>query len=882
MKKLGITSKLTLIFILFAGAVLAGLGIPAYNNGRTALKIATFSEIQTTTLEKQAALASWVTDRQHSIGDIASQTNLWETVTAFIAATPDSSDAVNLHTDLVANLQNWAGDEHRYHSLEVIDAATGRVIASTDAADEGKFREEQPYFINGLHTAFVQNPYYDLAEQRPGMTAAAPIVSPEGRVVAVLAGPLNMDEMNTIIQRRSGLHQTDDAFLVNTSNLFVTQPRLISNPAVLQRGVHTEAVNDCLTHKSGEIAALDYRNVPSFIVYRWMPERQLCLVVKMDQTEALAPVRALASTMAFSGGLVFLLGSIVALLMSRSIARPIRQLAKGAERIGQGDLDVRIEVRSEDEIGKLGIAFNHMASAIGEKNAQLRNWATDLELRVQERTSELRDSEERYRILSETSPDMIFVIDRQDRVLYANNLAYRQFGKTPDEVIGKNRSELFTPPVLEDQSSGLPQVLNSLQPYSSEILIASPTGQQWLETQLVPLRNAEGEVIAAMGVSRDITERKRIEEAVHQSEEQYRALFTTMMEGFCIIEVLFDAENNPTDYRFLETNTAFDFQTGLQAAKGKRMRELAPENEEYWYQIYGKVALTGESTRFVNESKVLKRWYDVTAYRVGGQASRKVAILFNDITEVKKAAEALAKSAQDLESSNKDLERSNKELERFAYVASHDLQEPLRMVTSYLQLLEMRYKNKLDSDANEFINYAVDGSNRMKTLINDLLAYSRVGMRGKEFNLTDCEEILSRALVSLEYSIKDNHARVTHDPLPKVMADEAQLESLFQNLIGNAIKFHGKKPPRIHVGVKKDEKNWTFSVSDNGIGIDPQYFERIFILFQRLHNRDDYPGTGIGLAISKRIVERHGGRIWIESEPEKGSTFYFNIPIKGG
>jgi light-regulated signal transduction histidine kinase (bacteriophytochrome) len=175
----------------------------------------------------------------------------------------------------------------------------------------------------------------------------------------------------------------------------------------------------------------------------------------------------------------------------------------------------------------------------------------------------------------------------------------------------------------------------------------------------------------------------------------------------------------------------------------------------------------------------------------------------------------------------------------------------------------------------------VDGSNRMKTLINDLLAYSRVGTRGKEFALTDCEEVLERVLSNLEVSIAESQGKVTHDPLPSVIADDVQLESLFQNLIGNAIKFHGKKPPRIHVGIKKDEKNWVFSVSDNGIGIDPQYFERIFIIFQRLHNRQEYPGTGIGLAISKRIVERHGGRLWIESQPGRGSTFYFTLPMKG-
>jgi signal transduction histidine kinase len=245
-------------------------------------------------------------------------------------------------------------------------------------------------------------------------------------------------------------------------------------------------------------------------------------------------------------------------------------------------------------------------------------------------------------------------------------------------------------------------------------------------------------------------------------------------------------------------------------------------------------------------------------------------LIGTDNTERKKAEEKIK--------TMNDLARSNAELERFAHVASHDLQEPLRTVTSYLQLLEKHYKDKLDDNALEFIKYAVDGSNRMKTLINDLLAYSRVGTYSKEFALTDCEEVLARVLTSLQVSIEENKVKVTHDPLPKVMADDAQLESLFQNLIGNAIKFRGKKSPRIHVGVKKNEKDWIFSISDNGIGIDPQYFERIFIIFQRLHNREEYPGTGIGLAISKRIVERHGGSIWIESQPEKGSTFFFTLP----
>jgi PAS domain S-box-containing protein len=253
-----------------------------------------------------------------------------------------------------------------------------------------------------------------------------------------------------------------------------------------------------------------------------------------------------------------------------------------------------------------------------------------------------------------------------------------------------------------------------------------------------------------------------------------------------------------------------------------------------------------------------------------------ILVAFEDITERKKAEEALRIVAE-------NLKRSNLELEQFAYVASHDLQEPLRMVTSYTQLLEQRYKGKLDADADEFIKYAVDGANRMRRLIDDLLSYSRVNSRGNPFRPTESELALDVALKNLQISIEENGAVVTHDQLPEVMADEGQLVQLLQNLIGNAIKFHAKEPPCVHVSAKHlQEKEYLFSVQDNGIGIDPQYFDRLFKIFQRLHTKEEYPGTGIGLALCKRIVERHSGRIWLESQPGKGTTIYFTLNNKKG
>lgn len=225
-----------------------------------------------------------------------------------------------------------------------------------------------------------------------------------------------------------------------------------------------------------------------------------------------------------------------------------------------------------------------------------------------------------------------------------------------------------------------------------------------------------------------------------------------------------------------------------------------------------------------------------------------------------------------------ELQRSNEELQQFSYVVSHDLQEPLRMVASYVQRLAKRYLGRLDAEAEESIGYAVEGATRMQALIRDLLVYTRVGSQGQAFGAVDCEAVLAHTVQDLQLAIAESGAEVTHDPLPTVRGDVAQLRLVFQNLIGNALKFRGPAPLRVHVSARPAGWQWTFSVRDNGIGLDPRQRERIFQVFQRLHTRGQYPGTGIGLAICKKIVEQHGGRIWVESEPEKGATFFCTLP----
>jgi len=261
-----------------------------------------------------------------------------------------------------------------------------------------------------------------------------------------------------------------------------------------------------------------------------------------------------------------------------------------------------------------------------------------------------------------------------------------------------------------------------------------------------------------------------------------------------------------------------------------------------------------------------------------GKLEHRIPIMSKD--EFGRLAESFNRMVDHIEETAKNLQRSNAELEQFAYVDSHDLQEPLRMVTSFLQLLQKRYKGQLDDDADKFINYAVDGSERMRQLINDLLTFSRVGKNVNQFQLIDCRAVLDRVLLNLKMVIEDAGAEVTYDSPPTVLADEIQLVQLFQNLTGNAIKFRGKEPPKVHISITRQNSDWLFSIRDNGIGIEPQYADRIFVIFQKLHTKSKYSGTGIGLAICKKIVENHGGRIWLQSVPDRGSVFSFTLPIK--
>ncbi|MBV8890091.1 MAG: PAS-domain containing protein [Alphaproteobacteria bacterium] len=410
--------------------------------------------------------------------------------------------------------------------------------------------------------------------------------------------------------------------------------------------------------------------------------------------------------------------------------------------------------------------------------------------------------------------------------------------------------------------------------------ISTPGGLRYIRASGSPRYDSNGRFCGYRGTARDVTAQL---DAENRAAATYQR-FAEAIESIPASLMLFDADDRivicndatkryfPGAQHLLVPGTRFEDLLRADIASGNVWK--SGTDVEKWIRSRmkrhrsAKAVLTGQ----------LKggRWIQVIERRTSDGGTIGIRM---DITKLKRKEQQLKRKAQELEEHSRELQRSNTELEQFAYVASHDLQEPLRMVASYCQLLQRRYRDKLDQDAGEFIAYAVEGASRMQRLINDLLSYSRVGRKGGAFEPLAAADLVKAALANLQGAIADSAAHIDVDELPRINGERTQLVQLFQNLIGNAIKFRREEPPRIRITSSIENGFARFIVADNGIGIEREYVERVFLIFQRLHERSRYPGTGIGLAIAKKVIDRHGGRIWIESVPGRGSQFQFTLPL---
>ncbi len=475
----------------------------------------------------------------------------------------------------------------------------------------------------------------------------------------------------------------------------------------------------------------------------------------------------------------------------------------------------------------------------------------------------------------ENIPNMIFVKDAKDlRFVRFNKSGEQLLGISREEMLGKSDYDFFPKDEADFFTTNDREVLERKQlvDIAEEQIQTKNRGIRILHTRKIPLLDARGNPLHLLGISEDITDRKRAEELLRESEVRYRTLFDSIDEGYCIIQMIFDEQDKPVDYRFLVINPSFERQTGLRDALGKRMRELAPNHEEHWFDIYGRIALTGEPARFENRAEQLHRWYDVYAFRFGEPEDRQVAILFNDITERKQAAEAL-------QHSNAQLEAANKELETFSYSVSHDLRAPLRHIDGFADLLSKKAFRDLDSTSQHYLSTISTSAKFMGQLIDDLLVFSRMSRSDIKRSVINPYSVIHEVIQQLNHETSNREIKWTIHPLPMVSADPMMLHLIFQNLIGNAVKYTRPRPAaEIEVGCKKGPGQFQFYVSDNGVGFDMKYVDKLFGVFQRLHRSDEFEGTGIGLASVQRIVHRHGGQTWAESTLGKGSTFSFSIP----
>jgi PAS domain S-box-containing protein len=492
---------------------------------------------------------------------------------------------------------------------------------------------------------------------------------------------------------------------------------------------------------------------------------------------------------------------------------------------------------------------------------------------------QLARMEDKYRGLLEAAPDAMVVVNSSGHVVLLNLQAERQFGYPPDELIGQSVKKIipkgFAERLIADDTRSAVEALAQQMGTGLELTGLRKDGSNFpIEIMLSPLESSEGVLVTA--AIRDITERKRVENALRENEERFRLIVSNVKD---YANIMLD-----TDGLIVSWNQ------GAEKIKGYRADEIIGKHFSLFYtaedidnglpkfeleQASTTGSFEGESWSVHKDGSCFFASVVLTALRDEGGPLRGYGQVTRDVTDRKESEEHLQKTMA-------ELKRSNDELEQFAYVASHDLQEPLRMVASYTQLLAKRYQGRLDSDADEFIAYAVDGCNRMQRLIKDLLSYSRSGANIGTLQPISGETALEEALANLQVTIEENGAVVTHDALPVILTDETQLVQLFQNLVGNAIKYRSAEIPHVNVSATRNgRKEWIFSVQDNGLGIEPRYFDKIFVLFQRLHGRDEFEGTGIGLAMCKKIVDRLGGRIWVDSEPGKGSTFSFALPAGG-
>ncbi len=922
-QRIGLTYKVAGVFVVFAALLLAIVGSLAYYSGHDALQEATLADLHSAATEKVEALDRWMEEQQSDILSLAAMPGVVGDLATMAAAKEGSGASRSAHDRLVKGFHPFTG--HELLTLFVMTPDDGRIIVSTNPREEGRFKENRPYFINGRHSLSVHGPYNSLDLGAPAITVAVPVKTSDGRLVGVLAGRLSMDDMGSVVNPKADRHRTNDAYLVNRSNLFVTQPRFISDPVVLRRGIHTEAVKRGLRGESGHLLSRDYRGTPTIAVYRWLPKHQLCLVVEKDQQEAFAPSQAFGKVIMLIGFLALVVASVVAIGLARTITRPVLALQVGAARFARGEKNVRLPETAQDELGDLASEFNHMATAISEREEALHRWAH----------------------IFKHAEWGIAIIDSDRGQLDLMNPAFaRMYGYTVEELSGRPLVEICTPEEQANWREHL-RLAHKQGHHTFETVHVRKDGAAFpVLTDVTAVKDEHGRALYLAVNVRDITERRRTEEEKRRTQERAERL----AEEMAIIAEIGRAVSSTLDINqvFERVDTKVrklipydrllvnlkksdgefvvvyasgvdnigrrpgDSHPSQGTATGVVMATRAgiliqPEDAEEIKDRYPNLYATFEtglrSTMCVPlisldkvigsvtfRSKKLKAYSEQDlrlAEKIGAQIAGAIANakLFNDLHRMEKS----------LRESEERLHRAEKmeALGQLAGGVAHDLNNVLGVSILYSELLQERIPE--ENPLRKYVDNIFSSTQKGAAIIEDLLTLARRGVKASD--VMNLNSIVTNFLKTPEFEkIQSHHPQVSfrtecQAELLNIKGSPLHLEKTLMNLVANAAEaISGKgevtirtenryldKPVRGYDEVTEGDYA-VLIVSDTGMGIPAENIGKIFEPFytKKTMGRS---GTGLGLAIVWGTVKDHQGYIDLHTEIGEGTTFTLYFPV---
>ena len=698
----------------------------------------------------------------------------------------------------------------------------------------------------------------------PFLRAASPVFSADGKLFGIVI--INVDMRVALAEVAQSVWPDGQVFVVNEDGDYLLHPdkgrefgfdlgqryRVQNDfPDLATQLVSNAMFSGMVKDASGHDFAIALNPV------RLAGGRLVTVIEAVPSEVAMASAGGVRQATILGGLAAMLAAAALAVLLARSLTRPLMQMAHSLSRF-TGKEEIPMPVRASGEIGALARAFARMAATVREKTTALQREITE-RARIEER-------ERIYVAAVESASDAIVTTTIDGIITTWNGGAEHLFGYSAKEAIGQSIGIIATEKQRHEQLDHESRVRRSERIEDFETARRAKDGTlRDVSLTFSPIADGDGKPVSAAAIYRDIGPRKL-------AEERFRLAVEASPGAMIMAD-----KNGIIQLVNAEAERMFGYERG--ELLGKPVEILIPAKHRATHEQDRANYAAKPAQRSMGKGRDLfgiRKDGSEVAVEIGlnpivGREGMMVMASIVDVTE-RKASETLLRERAE------ELQRSNAELEQFAYVASHDLQEPLRMVASYAELLAERYQGKLDAKADKYIGYAVDGAKRMQRLVNDLLAFSRAGRQQASSESADLNRVVQEVVTVLERAIAQAKATVEIGPLPVATADAGQIAQVFQNLIGNAVKFHGERAPIVRVSAAPFGSGWKFSVADNGIGIDPQYTDRIFQMFQRLHDRASYEGNGIGLPIAKKIVERHCGRIWFESVPGEGTTFFFTLP----